>query len=103
MNNLRSGFVDGLRQGGNAVVDESGISACGCDDLMERASGFVAAALAVVACAGAGRAYIRLSCSRGLLFVEVTHLSPGTFDALMGDDTAMIVLDDLRAWARDPA
>jgi hypothetical protein len=80
-------------------VDELGISTCRCGDLMERAAGFVEAALMVADRAHPGRAYIRFSCSRGLLLVEVTHLGPGTFDTVMVDDAAMIALAGLRAWA----
>ena len=68
---------------------------------MERAAGFVEAALMVADRARPGRAYIRLSCSEGLLLVQVTHLRPGTFDTLIVDDAAMIALDGLRAWAED--
>jgi hypothetical protein len=103
MNDTRPGLVDALREGGHAVVDELGISACRCGDLMDRAARFVDAALIVAGAARSGRAYIRLSCSRGLLFVEVTHLGPGTFDALMVDEAAMNALEELRAWARDSA
>ena len=100
MNRIGTAFIDGLRAEGNAVVDELGISACECGDLMDCAVRFVDAALALAGCPRSGRAYIRFSCSRKLLFVEVTHLGPGTFDAVMADDTAMIALDELRAWAR---
>ena len=99
MNDIRPGLVDALREGGHAVADELGISACRCGDLMDRAARFIDAVLTSGG-ARSGRAYIRLSCSRGLLFVEVTHLRPGTFDALMGDDRAMNALEELRAWAR---
>jgi len=103
MNENRPDLVDALREGGHAVADELGISACRCGDPMDRAARFIDAALNVDGGARSGRAYIRLSCSRGLLFVEVTHLGPGTFDALMGNDTARYALDELRAWARDSA
>jgi hypothetical protein len=66
---------------------------------MERAAGFVEAALMVADRARPGRAYIRLSDAQGLLLVEVTHLTPGTFDTLMLDDAANIALEGLRAWA----
>jgi hypothetical protein len=100
MNENRPDLVDALREGGHAVADELGISACRCGDPMDRATRFVDAALTVNGGARSGRAYIRLSCSRGLLFVEVTHLGPGSFDALMGNDTAMHALDELQTWAR---
>jgi hypothetical protein len=100
MNRIDSNFIDGLRDEGHAVVDELGISACECGDLMDAAVRFVDAALALAGCPSSGRAYIRFSCSRKLLFVEVTHLGPGTFNAVMADDTAMTALDELRAWAR---
>ena len=101
MNKIASGFVDGLREAGHAVADDLGISACRCGDLVDRAARFVDAALTVAGGTRSGRAYIRLSCSRGLLFVEVTHLGPGTFDALMADDAAMLHLEELRKWAHD--
>jgi hypothetical protein len=103
MNDSRSVLVDALREGGHAVVDELGISACRCGDLLDRAARFIDAALTVAGANRSGRAYIRLSCSSGLLFVEVTRLSPGTFDALMVDDAAMNALEELRAWARESA
>ena len=103
MNNLRPDLVDALREGGHAVVDELGISACKCGDLIDRAARFIDAALTVAGTAWSGRAYIRLSCSRGVLFVEVTRLAPGTFDALMVDNAALNALEELRAWARESA
>jgi len=102
MKNLRPTLVDALREGGHAVVDELGIS-CTCGDLMDRAARFIDAALTVDGTARSGRAYIRLSRSRGLLFVEVTRLAPGTFDALILDSAAMNALEELRAWARESA
>jgi hypothetical protein len=102
MNNLRPDLIDALREGGHAVVDESGIS-CRCGDLMDRAARFIDAALTVDDTARSGRAYIRLSCSRGLLFVEVTRLAQGTYDALIVDRAAMNALEELRAWARESA
>jgi len=101
MNGIPSGFVDGLRASGHAVVDELGISTCRCAELVDRAARFVDAALAGVSSARSSRAYIRLSCSRGVLFVEITDLCPGTFDAVMVDDRAMVAFDELRAWAQD--
>jgi hypothetical protein len=101
MNGIPSGLVDGLRASGHAVVDELGISTCQCGELVDRAARFVDAALAPAGAARSGRAYIRLSCSRGVLFVEVTDLRPGTFDAVMADDTAMVAFAELRAWAQD--
>jgi hypothetical protein len=98
MNSLRLGFVDGLRHSGYAVLDELGVADCECGELLDRAAEFVDAALTVAGCPASGRAYIRLSCSRGLLFVEVTHLGRGTFDSVMVDDAAMTALDELRAW-----
>jgi hypothetical protein len=102
MNHLRPDHVDALREGGHAVVDAFGIS-CKCGDLMDRAARFIDAALTVDGAARSGRAYIRLSCSRGFLFVEVTRLAPGTFDALMVDSAAMNSLQELRAWAEESA
>jgi hypothetical protein len=101
MSDGRSGLVNGLRDSGHAVVDELGISTCRCGDLLEQATGFVEAALMVADRASPGRAYIRLSCSHGLLLVEITHLRPGTFAALIVDDAATIALDGLRAWAEE--
>jgi hypothetical protein len=100
MHNTGVGLVDELREAGHAVADDVGISACRCGDLIDRAARFVDAVLPVADAARSGRAYIRLSCSRGLLFVEVTHLGPGTFDALMADDATMLHLEDLRNWAQ---
>jgi hypothetical protein len=102
MNKIRPDLVDALREGGHAVVDELGIS-CRCGDLMDRAARFIDAALTVDGAARSGRAYVRLSCSRGLLFVEVTRLAPGTFDSLVLESAAMIALEELRAWAREHA
>jgi hypothetical protein len=34
------------------------------------------------------------------MFVEVTRLAPGTFDAIIGDRAAMIALEELRESAR---
>jgi hypothetical protein len=101
VNRIRFGLVDELRDSGHAVVDELGITTCRCGELVDRAARFVDAALAGTSPARSGRAYIRLSCSRGLLFVEVTDLRPGTFDAVMVDRAAMVALDELRAWAHD--
>jgi hypothetical protein len=100
MNKIRSDLVDELRGLGCAAVDESGASACKCGDLLDRATGFVDAALNVAGCPRSGRAYIRLSCARELLFVEVTHLDPGTFDAVVVDEGAVVAIDELRTWAR---
>ena len=102
MNDIRPGLVDALREGGHAVADELGISACRCGDLMDRAARFIDAVLTAGG-ARSGRAYIRLSCSRGLLFVEVTRLAQGTYDALIVDRAAMNALEELRAWARESA
>ena len=77
MNRIGTAFIDGLRVEGNAVVDELGISACECGDLMDCAVRFVDVALVLAGCPRSGRAYIRFSCSWKLLFVEVTHLGPG--------------------------
>jgi hypothetical protein len=103
VNGLRPGLIDALREDGHAVVDELGISDPTCRDLIDQAVRFIDAALTVTGTARSGRAYIRLSCSRGLLFVEITHLTPGTFDGLMVDNAAMAALGDLRAWARESA
>ena len=103
MNDFCPDLVDALRQDGHAVVDELGISACTCGDLIDQAVRFINSALTVAGTARSARAYIRLSCSRGLLFVEVTRLTPGTFDALMVDRAAMNALEELRAWARESA
>ena len=101
MSNDRSALVNGLRDSGHAVVDELSTWTCRCGDPMERAAGFVEAALMVADRAPPGRAYIRLSVAQGLLLVEVTHLKPGTFDTLMVDDAAIIALEGLRAWAAE--
>lgn len=103
VNDLRPDLVDALRNDGHAVVDDLGISTPRCRDLIDQAVRFIDAALTVTGSARSGRAYIRLSCSRGLLFVEITHLTPGTFDALMVDNVAMTALGELRAWARESA
>jgi hypothetical protein len=100
VNDLRPDLVDALREDGHAVIDELGISAPGGGELIDQAVRFIDAALSVAGTARSGRAYIRFSCSRGLLFVEITHLTPGTFDTLMADDAAMTALGDLQAWAR---
>jgi len=99
MSKIRSRLVGELRDEGHAVVDELGISTCECGELVERAVGFVDAALSLAGCPSSGRAYVRLSCSRGLLLVEVTLLRADTFDTVMNDDTAMTALEELRAWA----
>ena len=101
MSTDRSALVNGLRDDGHAVVDELSTCTCGCGDPMELAAGFVEAALMVADRAHSGRAYIRFSGTRGLFLVEVTHLEPGTFDAVMVDEAAMIALDGLRAWAAE--
>jgi hypothetical protein len=103
MNDSCPDLVDALRDDGHAVVNELGISACRCGDLIDQAVRFINATLTMAGTARSGRAYIRLSCSRGLLFVEVTRLAPGTFDALMVDNAAMNALEELRAWARESA
>jgi hypothetical protein len=100
MHNIGADFVDELREAGHAVADDLGISACRCGELIDRAARFVDAVLPMTGAARSGRAYIRLSCSRGLLFLEVTHLGAGTFDALMADDAAMLHLEQLRNWAQ---
>jgi hypothetical protein len=100
MKQIRSDLVDDLREGGYAVdLDMFGMSACESADLMDRAACFVDSALTVAGRPTSGRAYIRLSCSQGLLFVEVTHLGRGTFNAVMRDDAAMQALEQLRARA----
>jgi hypothetical protein len=99
MSNDLSALVNGLRDNGHAVVDELSTWKDRRGDPMERAAGFVEAALMVADRARPGRAYIRLSVAHGLLLVEVTHLKPGTFDVLMADDAAIIALEGLRAWA----
>jgi hypothetical protein len=99
MNKTVSGLVSGLRDEGHAVVDELGISADECGDLIDRAVTFVDAALTLAGCPRSGRAYIRLSRLRGLLCVAVTLLRADTFDMVMNDDAAMTALEELRAWA----
>jgi hypothetical protein len=101
VNNLGAGVVDGVREATHAVVDELGISTCGCDELVDRATRWVDAALTVRGSARSGHASLRLSCSRGLLLVELTHDDPGTFDALMVDDATTSATEQLRAWARE--
>jgi hypothetical protein len=103
VNDLRFDLVDALREDGHAVIDELGIFAPGCGELIDQAVRFIDAALSVAGTARSGRAYIRFSCSRRLLFVEITHLTPGTFDTVVGDDAAMNALEELRGWARDSA
>ena len=100
---IHSNVVDGLRQGGYAVdLDASGMSACDSADLVDGAADFVDSALTVAGSPTSGRAYIRFSCSRGRLFVEVTHLGCGTFDDLLREDAAVTGLEQLRAWAAMP-
>jgi hypothetical protein len=99
MNTFRSRLVGELRDEGHAVVDELGISACECGELVDRAFHFVDAALTLAGCPSSGHAYVRLSCSRGLLFVAVTLLRADTFDTVMNDNAAMTALEELRAWA----
>ena len=101
MHNIGAGYLDELRKGGHAVATDLDISACRCGDAVDRAARFVDAALTVPSGTRCGHAYIRLSCSRGLLFVEVTHLGLGTFDAIMADDAAMRHLEELRNSAQD--
>jgi hypothetical protein len=76
------------------------MSACEYAELMDHAGEFVESALIVAGRPKPGRAYVRFSCSQGILFVEVTHLGHGTFNALMGDEAAMATLDRLRGWTR---
>ena len=100
MKQIHSDLVDDLRDGGCGIdLDMFGMSACESADLMDRAACFVDSALTVAGRPTSGRAYIRLSCSQGLLFVEVTHLGRGTFNAVMRDDAAMRALEQLRARA----
>ena len=93
-------LVEGLREAGYAIeLDGSGLWGCECVDLIDRAVSFVESALTVVGRPASGRAYIRFSCSHGRLFVEVTHLGPGTFDAVLREEAAVRALERLRAWA----
>ena len=103
MNDSVLDLIDALRDSGHAVLHELGISAGECGDLMDRAARFIDAALTVAGSPQSGRAYIRVSRSRGIVFVEVTHLRPGTFDALLSDDAVVKAIEELRAWARDLA
>jgi len=100
MDRISSALIEELREVGCAVVDESGPSACKCGDVLDRAAAFVDAALRVAGRPTSGHAYIRLSCAQESLFVEVTHLGPGTFAAVAVDDAAGAALDELRTWAR---
>ena len=100
MHNIGADFVNELRETGHAVADDLDISACRCGHLIDRAARFVDAVLPMAGAARSGHAYIRLSCSRGLLFLEVTHLGAGTFDALMADDATMLHLEEVRNWAQ---
>jgi hypothetical protein len=100
MTMIHSNLVDGLREGGYAVdLDASGMSACASAGLVDRAADFVDSALTVAGSPTSGRAYIRFSCARERLFVEVTHLGCGTFNALLREDAAVTALEQLRAWA----
>ncbi|HEU5307333.1 MAG TPA: hypothetical protein VFW97_08410 [Acidimicrobiia bacterium] len=100
MNEIHAELVDGLRVGGHAVdFHQFGVDAEQCDELIEHAARFIDAALNVAGCPASGRAYVRVSTVRGLLFVEVTHLSPGTFDVLMGEPATLDALDEIRQWA----
>jgi hypothetical protein len=97
MDKIGSELAEELRDVGCAV-DDSCISACKCGKLLDRAAGFVDGALKLAGCPRSGHAYIRVSCAHQLAFVEVTHLGPGTFDALTVDEVAAAALDALRTW-----
>jgi hypothetical protein len=101
MSNDRAALVNGLRGHGHAVVDELSAWTGRRGVPVERAARFVEAALTVADRVRPGRAYVRLSVARGLVLVEVTHLEPGSFDALMVDDAAIIALEDLKVWAAE--
>src|SRR5689334_739142 len=98
MDKIRSELAEELRDVGCAVVDDSGLSACKCRNLLNRAAGFVDGALKLAGCPRSGHAYIRVSCAHQLVFIEVTHLGPGTFDAVTVDPVAVAALDALRTW-----
>src|SRR3954463_9718360 len=100
MNSIHAELVDGLQGAGHAVnVHDVGLSAAECDELLEHAARFIDAALSVAGCPTSGRAYVRVSSARGAMFVEVTHLSPGTFGVVMADSSTLEALDALRRWA----
>jgi len=98
VNQTRSDLIDGLRAVGYAVdADLAGSSPCA-GELLDRAVRFIDAALAIGARPVSGRAYVRCSCARGELFVEVTHLGRGTFTAVISDAAALRALGELRSW-----
>jgi hypothetical protein len=99
MNQTRSDLVDGLRAVGYAVDADLTAGAPCAGELLDRAACFIDAALTIAGCPVSGRAYVRCSCARGQLFVEVTHLGRGTFTAVMSDAAAMRALGELRSWA----
>jgi len=100
MNDTHADLLHGLRNGGYAVdFHQCHDGAADCDALIEHTARFVDAALSIAGCPASGRAYVRVSSRRGLFYVEVTHLSPGTFDVLTREPAAMDALDELRQWA----
>jgi hypothetical protein len=100
MNDTHAGLLHGLREGGHAVdFHRCADAQAECEELVEHAARFIDAALSVAGCPTSGRAYVRVSSTRGIFFVEVTHLSPGTFDVLTREPAAMDALDELREWA----
>jgi hypothetical protein len=98
MDKIGSELAEELRAVRCAVVDDSGLSACKCGNLLDRAAGFVDGALKLAGCPRSGHSYIRVSCAHQLVFIEVTHLRPGTFDALTIDPVAVAAVDALRTW-----
>ena len=98
MDKIGSELAEELRDIGCAVVDDSGLSACKCGNLLNRAAGFVDGALKLAGRPRSGHAYIRLSRAHQLVFIEVTLLGPGTFDAVTVDPVAVAALAALRTW-----
>jgi hypothetical protein len=98
VNQTRSDLVDGLRAVGYAVDSDVSPTPRCAGELLDRAACFIDSALTVAGRPASGSAYIRWSCSNGVLFVEVTHLGRGTFSAVTGNAVARQALDELRSW-----
>jgi hypothetical protein len=67
-------------------------------ELIDRVTSFAESALTIAGRPTSGNARLRMSDTKQLLTLEITHRDDRAFDALIHDDSAMQALDDLRQW-----
>ena len=68
-------------------------------ELIDRVAAFAESALTVAGRPTSGNARLRVSDTKQLLLLEVTHRDPQAFDAVTHDHSAMRSLDNLRQWS----